>query len=70
MIADKQLLTMTHEVDQFLIDMVTKHQMDPLSFTGMVLARLVLLNERHTDFFSLIQSVSDIESQATPKTIQ
>jgi hypothetical protein len=70
MIADKQLLTMTHEVDQFLIDMVTKHQMDPLSFTGMVLARLVLLNERHPDFFSLIQSVSDIESQATPKTIQ
>lgn len=70
MIANKQLISMTHEVDQFLIDMVTKHQINPLNFTGMVLARLVLLNERHPDFFRLIESVSDIESQATPKTIQ
>jgi hypothetical protein len=70
MIADEQLLTMTNEVDQFLVEMVTKHQMDPLSFTGMVLARLVLLNDRHPDFFSLIQSVIDIDNEAPPKTIQ
>ena len=70
MIADKQLLTMTNEVDQFLVEMVTKHNMDPLSFTGMVLARLVLLNERHPDFFNLIQSVIDIDNEAPPKTIQ
>jgi len=70
MIADEQLLTMTNEVDQFLVEMVTKHQMDPLSFTGMMLARLVLLNDRHPDFFNLIQSVIDIDNEAPPKTIQ
>ena len=70
MIADEQLLTMTNEVDQFLVEMVTKHKMDPLSFTGMVLARLVLLNERHPDFFNLIQSVIDIDKEPASKTIQ
>lgn len=70
MIADEQLLTMTNEIDQFLVEMVTKHNMNPLSFTGMVLARLVLLNERHPDFFNLIQSVIDIDNEAPPKTIQ
>ena len=59
---DDVLLKLSSEVDDIIADLVNRYQMDPLSLTAVVLARLVLANDfigSGDDFRKLLVNVPD-----------
>ena len=42
---DEQLNQIAHEVDQFIMAFIQKHNIDPLSASGVILARLIKFND-------------------------
>ena len=58
---DDKLLKMINELDATFGDMIGKYQMPPLSFTSIVLARILLINEScgtGQDFRQLLSEVA------------
>ena len=61
--SDDVLLKLSSEVDDIIADLVNRYQMNPLSLTAVVLARLVLANEftgSGEDFRKLMANIPDI----------
>ena len=61
--SDDVLLKLSSEVDDIIADLVNRYQMNPLSLTAVVLARLVLANDfigSGDDFRKLLANVPDI----------
>jgi hypothetical protein len=59
---DDVLLKLSSEVDDIIADLVNRYQMNPLSLTAVVLARLVLANDfigSGDDFRKLLVNVPD-----------
>ena len=60
--SDDVLLKLSSEVDDIIADLVKRYQIDPLSLTAVVLARLVLANDffgSGDDFRKLMANVPD-----------
>ena len=61
--SDDVLLKLSSEVDDIIADFVNRYQIDPLSVTAVILARLVLANEftgSGEDFRKLMANIPDI----------
>jgi hypothetical protein len=61
--SDDVLLKLSSEVDDVIADLVNRYQIDPLSVTAVILARLVLANEftgSGEDFRKLMANIPDI----------
>ena len=61
--SDDVLLKLSSEVDDIIADLVKRYQIDPLSLTAVILARLVLANDflgSGDDFRKLLANVPDI----------
>ena len=61
--SDDVLLKLSSEVDDIIADLVNRYQMNPLSLTAVVLARLVLANDfigSGDDFRKLLANVPDL----------
>ena len=59
---DDVLMKLSYEVDDIIADLVNRYQMDPLSLTAVILARLVLANDftgSGEDFRKLLVNVPD-----------
>ena len=62
--SDDVLLKLSSEVDDFIADFVNRYQIDPLSLTAVILARLVLANDflgSGDDFRKLMANVPDLQ---------
>jgi hypothetical protein len=60
--SDDVLAKLSFEVDDIIADLVKRYQIDPLSVTAVILARLVLANEftgSGDDFRKLLVNVPD-----------
>jgi len=60
--SDDVLLKLSSEVDDIIADLVKRYQIDPLSLTAVILARLVLANDfmgSGDDFRKLLANVPD-----------
>ncbi len=60
--SDDNLAKLSFEVDDIIADLVNRYQMNPLSLTAVVLARLVLANDfigSGDDFRKLLVNVPD-----------
>lgn len=57
---DAEINQMAHEVDVFIMNLVKKYNLDPLSASGVVLARLIKFNtelEKGDNFISLMNVI-------------
>ena len=57
---DTEINQMAHEVDIFIMNLVKKYNLDPLSASGVVLARLIKFNtelEMGDNFISLMNVI-------------
>jgi hypothetical protein len=71
--SDDVLLKLSSEVDDVIADLVNRYQIDPLSVTAVILARLVLANEftgSGEDFRKLMANIPDIRPKNPDITTQ
>ena len=71
--SDDVLLKLSSEVDDIIADLVNRYQMNPLSLTAVVLARLVLANDfigSGDDFRKLLVNVPDTRLKNSDITSQ
>jgi hypothetical protein len=62
--SDDVLLKLSSEVDDIIADLVNRYEIDPLSLTAVILARLVLANDffgSGNDFRKLMANVPDLQ---------
>jgi hypothetical protein len=60
---DDDLAKLSFEIDDIIADLVKRYQIDPLSVTAVILARLVLANDytgSGDDFRKLLANVPDL----------
>jgi hypothetical protein len=63
MVSDDDLAKLSFEVDDIITDLMKRYQIDPLSMTAVILARLVLANDNAgsgDDFRKLLVNVPDL----------
>lgn len=68
MLSDKQLTDISFEIDETLGDIMNKYQVSPLSFTSIVLARIMrLAHEVHCDgdFKKIMSSAIQMKTETT-----
>jgi len=63
MITDNELIEMTKSIDNFNIKMLVDHNIEPLNLTGIILARLIHLNNNSEEFYKLIGSILNREHE-------
>ena len=59
---DDNLSKLAFEIDDIIFELITKHKIDPLSLTSVILARLVLANDftgSGDDFRKIISNIPD-----------
>ena len=57
---DDKLSKLAFEIDDIIFELITKHKIDPLSLTSVILARLVLANDftgSGDDFRKIISNI-------------
>ena len=62
MVTDEEVVKISYEIDDFLMNQVINHNFTPMQLSGMILARLVRMNEGvncEGEFYKLVQSVAD-----------
>ena len=61
MVIDEELVKMSYEIDEFLMDQVINYNISPTVLSGVIMARLVRMNEEaqsEESFYKLVDSVS------------
>jgi len=61
MVTDEKLLKISYDIDEFLMSEVLKHDISPITLSGIIMARLVRMNESaktDNDFYELLNTVS------------
>ena len=64
--SDDVLLKLSAEIDDIIADLIKRYQIDPLSMTAVILARLVLTNDftgSGEDFRKLLVNVPDTRTK-------
>ena len=71
---DEKVVKISYEIDNFLMNQSIDHNITPLQLSGMIIARLVRMNESancENDFYKLVQSVADRKHlEPEQKTLQ
>jgi hypothetical protein len=60
MLTDEKLIEISRAVDEFLIQQVVKHEVPPINLSGVILARMIRLNQdaqTDTELFELFNSI-------------
>lgn len=60
MLTDEKLIEISRAVDEFLIEQVVKHELPPINLSGVILARMIRLNQdaqTDTELFELFNSI-------------
>ena len=60
MVTDEEVVKISYEIDDFLMNQVMNHNVTPMQLSGMILARLVRMNEgakTEEEFYKLVHSV-------------
>jgi len=71
--SDDDLAKLSFEVDYIIADLIKRYQIDPLSMTAVILARLVLTNDftgSGDDFRKLLGNVPDLRPKNSDITTQ
>ena len=71
--SDDDLAKLSFEVDDIIADLIKRYQIDPLSMTAVILARLVLTNDftgSGDDFRKLLGNVPDLRPKNPDITTQ
>jgi hypothetical protein len=66
MLSDKELIDVSYEVDNVLSALMERHQISPLSFSAIVLARLMRLVQEvdsDSDFKQIMSSAIGMEKK-------
>ena len=61
MVTDEERVKMSYEIDEFLMDQVINYNISPTVLSGVIMARLVRMNEEaqsEESFYKLVDSVS------------
>jgi hypothetical protein len=64
---DEKLIAITREVDQYLLNFASKHQVSALLMSSVFLARLILLNDTVGSGDEMRQLLVDISGAPLPK---
>lgn len=64
---DAEINQMAHEVDQFIMGIIHKYNMDPLSASGVVLARLIKFNTELASADNFINLMNVIVNEGVGK---
>jgi hypothetical protein len=62
MVTDEELLKISYEIDDFLLNQIVKNNIEPINLSGIMLARLIRMceNSQSVDhFYELIASVAN-----------
>ena len=62
MVTDDEVVKISYEIDDFLMKQVIDNNVTPMQLSGMILARLVRMNEGvncEGEFYKLVQSVAN-----------
>jgi hypothetical protein len=57
MLSDKQIETVAREIDNLLGDLAIKHQIGPLSLSGIIIARLIHFANNDENLYKLFSEV-------------
>jgi hypothetical protein len=71
--SDDDLAKLSFEIDDIIADLINRYQMNPLSLTAVILARLVLSNDytgSGDDFRKLLANVPDLRPKNSDITTQ
>lgn len=61
MVTDEEIIKVSYEIDKFLMDQIINYNLSPTVLSGVIMARLVRMNEEaqsEESFYKLIDSVS------------
>lgn len=61
MVTDEEIIKVSYEIDKFLMDQIINYNLSPTVLSGVIMARLVRMNEEaqsEESFYRLIDSVS------------
>ena len=62
MVTDEELVKISYEIDNFLFEKIKETDMIPINLAGIVLARLIRMNESvssEEDFYKLLKSIAN-----------
>jgi hypothetical protein len=62
MVTDEEVVKISYEIDDFLTKQIVDNNITPMQLSGMILARLVRMNEGvkcEDDFYKLVRTVAD-----------
>jgi len=62
MVTDEELVKISYEIDDFLFEKVKETEMAPINLSGIIVARLIRMNESvssEEDFYKLLKSISN-----------
>ena len=60
--SDEELVRLSYQIDNFLYKIFKEKEIAPISLSGIVLARLIRMNESvssEEDFYKLLKSISN-----------
>jgi ABC-type uncharacterized transport system fused permease/ATPase subunit len=61
MVTDEEVIKISYEIDEFLMDQVINYNISPTVLSGVIMARLVRMNEEaqsEESFYKLVDSIS------------
>jgi hypothetical protein len=60
MLSDEQIETISHTIDNFMVEQVIDHEIPPINLAGIMLARMIRMNqdsETEEELYKLFRSV-------------
>ena len=74
MVTDDEVIKISYEIDNFLMEQIISNNISPMQLSGMILARLVRMNEgakTEEEFYKLVHSVGAKEHlKSETRTLQ
>ena len=61
MVTDEELIKMSYEIDDFLMNQIVKNNVEPINLSGIIIARLIRMNENvnsDEQFYKLVESIA------------
>jgi hypothetical protein len=62
MVTDEELVKISGDIDEFLLDQIVKNNVEPLNLAAIILARLIRMSQdskTEEQFYKLVESVNN-----------
>ena len=62
MVTDEELIKISEDIDEFLLNQIVKNNVEPLNLAAIILARLIRMNQdskTEEQFYKLVESVNN-----------